>query len=315
MNRHEARAFRNSLPGRWLLLHAGALGDLVLSIQLVASIEAVGNAGELHVLSRTDPGDLSGLTPSVRRESLESFSAQWLYVDTDAAAEPRLRDAVAGRCVVNCLGDANSMVHKQLGKLEPGRLFSFDPRPREGLGSHITGQWIDDLAQQGVRFSTPGRDGSSRSTAERCVLIHPGSGGADKCWPLPCFLKVGRRLREYGVAATFVIGSAEVDRWAKRDLVAILDEFRLVESPSPDELCVLLRAASVFLGNDAGPTHLAALFAVPTVAVFGPTSDSVWRPLGPRVEVFRGDPSSAPTDWSVPPQHVTMAVTGFLDYR
>ena len=177
----------NSESPAWLLLHAGALGDLVLSIQLAASIEEVGDAGELHVLSRTDPGDLSGLTPSVTRESLERFSAQWLYVDTDAEPAPRLRDAIAGRYVVNALGDVGSIVHKQLGKLGPARLFSFDPRPRPGLDSHVTSQWKHDLSEQSIEFGNsdpPASPRDDRSSGSYMLSILWGAFEPLGYWPL-----------------------------------------------------------------------------------------------------------------------------------
>jgi ADP-heptose:LPS heptosyltransferase len=52
----------------------------------------------------------------------------------------------------------------------------------------------------------------------------------------------------------------------------------------------LLSCADAFLGNDSGVTHLAAGMGVRTVALFGPTDPSVYRPLGRAVTVFR-DPA------------------------
>ena len=44
--------------GGWTLLHAGALGDLCLAIQLMLHVPAVRRTGRLRVISRVDPGDL-----------------------------------------------------------------------------------------------------------------------------------------------------------------------------------------------------------------------------------------------------------------
>lgn len=43
-----------------------------------------------------------------------------------------------------------------------------------------------------------------------------------------------------------------------------------------------------FVGNDSGPTHLAAMLGVPTVAVFGPTDPSARVPVGQHVRVVGG---------------------------
>jgi len=54
--------------------------------------------------------------------------------------------------------------------------------------------------------------------------------------------------------------------------------------------------AAVFLGNDSGPTHLAAQLGVATVALFGPTDPRRWAPVGPRVTILKPD-APADMDW------------------
>jgi ADP-heptose:LPS heptosyltransferase len=39
-----------------------------------------------------------------------------------------------------------------------------------------------------------------------------------------------------------------------------------------------MRDASLFLGNDSGPAHLAAAFGLPLVALFGPSDSEIWSP-------------------------------------
>jgi ADP-heptose:LPS heptosyltransferase len=60
------------------------------------------------------------------------------------------------------------------------------------------------------------------------------------------------------------------------------------------EIAALLSLALATVGNDSGPSHLAAAVGCPTVAVFGPTDPLVWAPLGPHARVVAatrgGDP-------------------------
>jgi ADP-heptose:LPS heptosyltransferase len=58
------------------------------------------------------------------------------------------------------------------------------------------------------------------------------------------------------------------------------------------ELAGRLAGCRAYLGNDSGVSHLAGLCGARTVALFGPTPSSVWRPLGPRVAVFPFSASS-----------------------
>jgi heptosyltransferase-3 len=63
----------------------------------------------------------------------------------------------------------------------------------------------------------------------------------------------------------------------------------LVERPLT-EVAALLARCDLYVGNDSGPSHLAALTGAPTLALFGPTDPRRWRPLGPRVTVLRRQP-------------------------
>lgn len=52
------------------------------------------------------------------------------------------------------------------------------------------------------------------------------------------------------------------------------------------DLAELVRSASLYIGHDTGPTHLAAQLGVPTLALFGPTDASIWRPVGPLARII-----------------------------
>jgi hypothetical protein len=52
-------------------------------------------------------------------------------------------------------------------------------------------------------------------------------------------------------------------------------------------LAAVLARAGLFLGNDAGITHLAAAAGAPTLALYGPTDPALWAPVGPRVLTLR----------------------------
>jgi ADP-heptose:LPS heptosyltransferase len=83
----------------------------------------------------------------------------------------------------------------------------------------------------------------------------------------------------------FLAGEAETGRhWTAADERALRD--RGGERPSDlAELAAAVRGALLFVGNDAGPTHLAAQLGVPTLALFGPSDPARWAPVGPRTAV------------------------------
>jgi ADP-heptose:LPS heptosyltransferase len=123
-----------------------------------------------------------------------------------------------------------------------------------------------------------------------CIAIHPGSGGAHKCWPVKHFAAVIDALWQRKTAVSLLAGPAEQERLT--DLLHLLPIsadanllHTLVNLPLLDVACQL-QYCQRYLGNDSGLTHLAAMLGIPTVALFGPSDPLIWRPIGPLVTVL-----------------------------
>lgn len=122
------------------------------------------------------------------------------------------------------------------------------------------------------------------------VAIHPGSGGARKCWPITAFAEVIERLWQHDYSVLLLAGPADAERikYLRQHLAAPPEQTMLtilVDAPLLD-VAQHLRQCQRYLGNDSGITHLAAMLGIPTVAIFGPSDPTVWRPVGPDVEVI-----------------------------
>jgi ADP-heptose:LPS heptosyltransferase len=126
------------------------------------------------------------------------------------------------------------------------------------------------------------------------VAVWPGSGSQGKNWSPANFAAVASTLREEGVVPVFFQGPA--DRPAVAEALALMRPPAppLLTGDSPQVLSGLFERCRFFLGNDSGPTHLAALIGRPTVAVFGPTDPARCAPRGAQVAVLRGDLPCAP---------------------
>lgn len=121
---------------------------------------------------------------------------------------------------------------------------------------------------------------------ERIVILAPGSGSSDKNWSPKRFARLAIGLSELGLRPVLMEGPAD------RDALAMVRERLQSEIPvlagdSPLKLKGILANAALFVGNDSGPTHLAAALGVPCVAVFGPTDPGVYEPRGERVAIVR----------------------------
>lgn len=133
------------------------------------------------------------------------------------------------------------------------------------------------------------------------VVLNPNAGALslERRWPAERFGQVALRLIEEDGLAVVLIGSAaerartrEVAAWAGGAAPGRLAD--LAGELSLGAVAALFESAAAFLTNDSGPMHLAAALGTPTVALFGPETPTLYRPLGPRVRVLYRPPACSP---------------------
>lgn len=116
------------------------------------------------------------------------------------------------------------------------------------------------------------------------VLVHTGAGQAVRVWPLPRFQQLVNRLRAEGRTVLVACDPDQRDAWLRAG------ESGVVAPASVNGLLALIEGASVFIGNDSGPGHLAACCGVPTFSIFGPQLPDWFAPLHPHGECMPGKP-------------------------
>jgi ADP-heptose:LPS heptosyltransferase len=117
------------------------------------------------------------------------------------------------------------------------------------------------------------------------VCVHPTAGNEMKQWPVEYFAVLIDQLIENESARIMLIGAPgeeEIADWLisrSRHPEAVSS---LVGKLPLGELPAVLRAVSLFVGNDSGPKHIAAGLGVPTVGIHSGTVDvREWGPIGP----------------------------------
>jgi ADP-heptose:LPS heptosyltransferase len=177
-------------------------------------------------------------------------------------------------------------------------VFSLDPRPSEATireRIHITQQYAKELPCIGGPAITPAfpsiRLADSCSHKRWQLLIHPGSGGAAKCWPVDRFLELASQLSDLAIA--WMVGPVECER--APDAVDAIRKHAsryhhdVITEPDLGSAVCSLACANLYLGNDSGMTHMAAAARCEVIALFGPTDPAIWRPLGKSVRVIAAD--------------------------
>lgn len=128
----------------------------------------------------------------------------------------------------------------------------------------------------------------------RFAILNPGAGWGAKQWPADRYGVVATQLSQNGVTPLINFGPGEEN--LAHDVETASDGAAASISLSLSELIALTRRASLFIGGDTGPMHLAAALNIPVVAIFGPTDPARNGPFGTRSIVLR-DAASA-TDHS-----------------
>jgi len=280
---------------------------MVLTAFVAGALQRANPESRITIAARNRVGDwLADRGAFSRAIDLESLRLHRLYVERYAGPLPA---ALEERdLVVNFLGGPAEVLSQNLARCCGGRVVSINPAPdRETHDQrrHITEQWLTRLRSAGVRvgpiepkqFFVERDRRDDESDGNLTVICHPGSGGKAKCAPLPVFEGLMKRLHDASVSARWMVGPVERDWFGQPFADQLARTAPVIEEHNFAAAADILTRAAVFVGNDAGMTHLAAAMGLETVAVFGPTDPNIWRPLGPCVQTMRShDPDQL---WTV----------------
>ncbi len=281
-----------------LIFHTGALGDFILTWPLALAL------GRIYAQSRiilVTHGEKGRLAAEVLRVEARDIEAGWhgLFSDSPDLPESAVRLMQGAQAIFSFISDGEDIWADNVRSIAPDSpLMALRSRPAEPYGAHASAFLLEQLrsnvpveaaVRQILRSIAERGVGTRRSTPDAAVVIHPGSGAPAKNWPIGKFIELVEALKQkHPVRA--ILGEVETERWSS-SMVAELEAAVEVRRPGNyvdlyRELC----GASLFIGNDSGPGHLAGIIGMPTVSLFGSTDAVVWRPLGPRVETVWREP-------------------------
>jgi heptosyltransferase III len=240
-----------------LVLRPGALGDTLLAVPALRALRRsfspvclAAHAGAARLLARLGEVDC-GL-------AFDDPSLAWLF-----------GDAVAAEPVVAWMNT----------NIKSARLVA---PSRPNTEQHCATYLLESLEPLGIDLTLDARALDVQPIQSDEVLIHPGSGSAIKNWPPQGFAAV---IRALDAPIRLIVGEADL-RVASELETVVGSLLPRLESPPLEELASRLAGCRGYLGNDSGVSQLAGLCGARTVALFGPTSPAVWRPIGPDVRVL-----------------------------
>jgi lipopolysaccharide heptosyltransferase II len=111
---------------------------------------------------------------------------------------------------------------------------------------------------------------------EKIVGIHPGGGWISRRWGSSKYAQLSKRLKNELHVDIVLVGGKEGGSSEKGLNEEIISESsmhitNMTGKFTLKELCAFLKMCKVFVGNEAGPIHIATALNVPSVAILGPT--------------------------------------------
>ena len=112
------------------------------------------------------------------------------------------------------------------------------------------------------------------------IHVHPASRWQFKCWPAEKTADLIDKLQALGerVVVTAAPDADELDLIARIRALATTPFADLSGKLTLKQLGALSRSASLFIGVDSAPMHIAAAMQTPVVALFGPSGEFNWGP-------------------------------------
>jgi ADP-heptose:LPS heptosyltransferase len=306
MDRKIAGGHRTVIRRNVLIFHSGGLGDFVLTWPLGLALGRLHPQSRIIYVTHASKGELAA--KSLRLDWLDS-EAGWpaLYSSEPRELNDRISKTLAQtHSVYTFLSSAEDAFCGNVRSLAPeAALTSLRLTPPAGWTGHVSDHLLHQLSRtpavrtavEQILVSIASKGIATVRHGKGPILIHPGSGGREKCLPVGKFVEIAKNLSEAGRRAKFLIGEVELERFSAQEIGQLEKAAPMGKPMKYVDLLNEINDASGFIGNDSGPGHLAGIMGCPTISLFGPTDPAVWRPLGPRVGVLRrGNPADLEAD-------------------
>jgi heptosyltransferase-3 len=297
-----------------LIVHQGAIGDFILSLPPLEAIHRFHSQTRFIFLGHPSILEIVHSRPYFD-VVLNCSDKRWapLYsskVKSDAGVFASLPPVDS--IFAFCRSSSKTLVDN-LARIYEKPSYRIDLFPETDLGLHVSDYQCRQLEELGIpslpcpaAVIAPSQEDFVEArrffrknvrAGKQLVLIHPGSGGRKKLWPVAGWLDVITKIsRDKNIKISLIEGPADnqvvQQLCSKVGSVSLL----LVNNWRLGKLAALIKHSSLYLGNDSGITHLAAACNTPTIALFGPTDPRIWGPKGSKVQVVTWHSKSSAHD-------------------
>lgn len=118
--------------------------------------------------------------------------------------------------------------------------------------------------------------------SKSCIIaMHPGGPTGLKRWDSSMYISLASEIKDKYNPLIIILGGKD-DREIAKYIGSYLgrDVLDISGQTSLGQLASILKKSDLFIGNDSGPMHLAAICGTKTIGLFGPTSPERFGPFG-----------------------------------
>lgn len=283
---------------RILVARGGAIGDFILTLPVFAALRTRYPGATIEVLGYPHIATLSilgGLAEAVH--PIESPAMTQMFIDHGRIPENVVRLFARFDLIISYLYDPEQTFEHNVRRISAAKYLSGPHRPDENTDRHATEAFLEPLRSLGIvspdpvpKLNIPSPPNASKARPNvEIVAAHPGSGSEQKNWPENSWaLLFDQLVLRTNWRLLLVGGEAETQRLQRLAQHWPADRLEIAYNRPLSELASKLRSCSAFIGHDSGISHLAAAIGLPTLVLWGPTKQSVWRPLGDHVRILSG---------------------------
>lgn len=263
-----------------MLFHAGPLDEFLMLMPLIRAMPR-----PMTIVAPWQRTALAARMIGTTPMDIELFEFTRLHAEGGPTrVSPAVDDLFkSAEQIVSFLSSEEDAWATNVRKLAPAaRLILTDARPPSDHPSHFTDWHAAELAKQGLDLQPI--EAEVNETSNGAILIHPGSSTIKRCWPAEQYEALIEALRKQGANVQPVFGEVELQRWSPDRIHHWTEVLQAQVYRTAEALLQALQQARLFIGNDAGPMHLAVQAGVPTLGILGPTDPAKTLP---RADHFR----------------------------
>ena len=303
-------------PEKILVIRLDRLGDMVLTLPLLAAVKRRWPSAQVTLLCRESIAPIVEHHPAIDRVTTVPNSASWFPRSADRSNFPQsvmaqleaerfdlVIDPFCGADIESALiawkthgtsrvgfaiaGRGNFFTHAVVPTREASFL-SQQEMLLSAVGIHspidrphlIITKTEQQAARQRLRDEGLNPD-------ELIVGIHPGGYYATQRWPLGRFLQLANQLEQEDHRQVAFFGTRAEERLIAQIGTRVGARVAIFFGLELRELLGLMSQCQLFVCNNSGPLHMAAAIGVPTVSTMGPTDPHRWWPVGDGHVVLR----------------------------